>query len=94
MTDAGKTLKNRYCLRYAGGVYWLLDCEQEGVPYKEPIPMNEVGADIWSLMEQGKTESEIVEQISEDYGADKETVKQDVEQFRKQLLKMTGEIDE
>ena len=94
MTEAVKVRKNRYCLRYAGGIYWLLDCEQSGVPYKEPIPMNEVGADIWRLMEQGKTESEIIECISEEYGADKETVKQDVEQFRKQLQDATGEINE
>ncbi len=94
MTNAVKTLKNKYCLRYAGGVYWLLDCKQEGVPYREPIPMNEVGADIWRLMEQGKTENEIIDHISEEYGEDRETVKQDVEQFKKQLLSVTGEIDE
>lgn len=93
MTETVKTLKNRYCLRYAGGIYWLLDCNQEGVPYKEPVPINEVGADIWRLMEQGRSEAEIIEWISEEYGADKETVKQDMEHFRKQLFETAGEID-
>lgn len=94
MEEAGKKLQNRYCLRYAGGIYWLLDCEQPGVPYREPIPMNEVGADIWRLMEQGHTRAEIVECISAEYGAEQETVRQDVEQFEKQLLDMAGEIYE
>ncbi len=94
MTDAGKSLKNRYHLRYAGGIYWLLDCGQEGVPYKEPVPMNEVGADIWKLMEQGKTETEIIKCISDEYRVDRETVKQDVEQFKKQLSAAAGEIGE
>ena len=87
-------LQNRYCLRYAGGIYWLLDCEQAGIPYKEPIPMNEVGADIWRLMEQGKSEFEIVDCISAEYGVDRDIVKQDVEQFKNQLFKMAGEMYE
>lgn len=94
MESIGKTLQNRYCLRYAGGIYWLLDCKQQGVPYKEPVPMNEVGADIWKLFAQDKTEAEVIDCICEEYGVDKETVRQDVEQFKKQLLEAAGEIYE
>lgn len=89
-----KKWQNRYCLRYAGGIYWLLDCAQEGVPYREPVPMNEVGAAIWRMMEQGRSETEIAERISAEYGTDCDEVLQDVRQFRNQLLKMAGEAYE
>lgn len=91
MTDNARKLQDRYCLRYAGGIYWLLDCEQDGLPYREPIPMNEVGADICKLMIQGKTEAEIIECICAEYDADEETVRQDVEYFKQQLeIKFAG----
>lgn len=84
-------MQNRYSLRYVGGIYWLLDIAQAGVPYREPIPINEVGADIWWLMEQGRSEAEIVDCISAEYGTDRDVVKLDVEQFKNQLFLMAGE---
>ncbi len=85
MAVEADSLQKRYNLRYAGGIYWLLDCAQEGVPYKEPIPMNEVGARIWNLMTEGKTEAEIVACICAEYEADGDMVRQDVAQFVEQL---------
>ena len=78
---------NRYSLRYAGGIYWLLDCEQEGMPYKEPIPMNEMGAGIFEKMRQGYTTEEIVACICEEYEAEEAVVQQDVARFMEQLSK-------
>ena len=92
MKETINIIQNRYCLRHAGGIYWLLDCGQEGLPYKEPIPLNEVGADIWRLLELGRTEEEVIEGICSAYGVDRDTVSKDVRQFMRQLLDVTGEI--
>lgn len=76
----------RYQLRHAAGMYWLLDTWQEGVPYKKPLSMNEIGADIWNMMIQGLNKEQIVETLCREYQVTRETVHQDVEQFQAQLL--------
>lgn len=75
----------RYQLRYAAGKYWLLDTEQEGVPYKRPLAMNEVGARIWEMTARGFDREQIVESLCAEYQAERELVEPDVEQFLKQL---------
>lgn len=81
---------NRYSLRYAGGIYWLLDREQTGLPYREPIPMNAVGAEIWKQLAAGRTEEEIVAFLSAEYDVSQDLVRQDVVQFREQLAMQFG----
>ena len=75
----------RYQLRYAAGRYWLLDTWQEGVPYKRPLTMNEVGADIWRMMVQGYSREKIVDVLSREYQTSREVVEQDLAQFQAQL---------
>ena len=85
----------RYHLRYAAGQYWLLDTWQEGVPYKRPLVMNEVGADIWRMIEQGYGREQIVEGLCQEYQMDREVVVQDFEQFLAQLVEFgIEEIEE
>ena len=75
----------RYQLRYAAGQYWLLDTWQKGVPYRSPLTMNEVGADIWRMMEQGCSREQIVDALSREYQTSRDVVEQDLEQFQAQL---------
>ena len=44
----------RYQIRQAAGMYWLLDMEQSGIPYRQPVLLNETGAAFWKLLVQGK----------------------------------------
>lgn len=71
----------RYRIRKAAGSYWLLDMEQTGDNYIEPIELNESGARIWELASQGFDAAAIAEDLAEQYGIDMETVKDDVMQF-------------
>lgn len=75
----------RYQLRYAAGMYWLLDTCQEGVPYKKPLAMNEEGAYIWNMMTQGLKREQIVDALCREYQVPREVVLPDVEQFQAQL---------
>lgn len=75
----------RYQLRYAAGQYWLLDTWQEGVPYRRPLIMNEVGADIWRMMQQGCSGEQIVDVLSREYQIGTNVVEQDLERFQAQL---------
>ena len=84
----------RYHLRYAAGQYWLLDTWQEGVPYKKPLVMNEVGADIWRMIEKGYSKEQIADELCQEYQIDREVVIQDIEQFLAQLKEFGIEEDE
>lgn len=72
-------------MRYAAGLYWLLDMEQPGVPYRQPLCLNEVGADIFRLMMEGKSRRQIAEALGGKYQAPAEEILPDVELFEAQL---------
>lgn len=75
----------RYQLRHAAGLYWLLDMEQTGALYTDPIPLNEVGARLWELLASGKSASEVCEWLCETYELSSEQAQQDVQEFIEQL---------
>lgn len=71
----------RYSVRKAAGNYWLLDMQQDGKNYIEPIALNESGAKIWELASQGLDISAIAEQLAKQYGIGAEMVKEDILRF-------------
>lgn len=75
----------RYQLRYAAGIYWLLDMEQSGETYRRPVPMNECGAYIWEQLKEKKKREEIVQRVCERYGIEKHQADEDVGIFLEQL---------
>ena len=85
MTKSEERKGSRYQLRSAAGSFWILDMRQEGVPYRKPLAVNEVGADIWKLLEQQKGEEEIADILCRKYRADREEVRRDIVQFQRDL---------
>lgn len=75
----------RYQLRYAAGLYWLIDMEQPEAAYISPVPLNEGGAEIWRMIESGATLAEICDRFGDMYGIPPEEAKIDVEDFIEQL---------
>ena len=75
----------KYQLRHAGGLYWLLDMAQSGACYKEPVPLNAAGAEIWEMIARGMSEEDISERLSEKYGVSKSEAQADVHDFVMQL---------
>ena len=84
-SDQGNMFQGRYQLRNAAGLYWLLDMEQPGVPYRKPLPMNETGAMLWSMVANGMSRSKISEYLCETFGIPEEEAQNDVQEFFKQL---------
>ncbi len=76
---------HQYRLRQAAGVYWLLDVAQPGFPYRRPLQMNEVGADIWKLLEAGCAEEDLVQKLLSEYEVDPCVLREDVEAFLQML---------
>lgn len=80
--------KKRYQLRYAAGLYWLLDMEQTGAAYKKPVTMNECGAYIWqNYIESASSEEEIADMLHMRYGISSGEALEDIREFLKQLQK-------
>lgn len=79
------TKKNKYQLRHAAGVYYLLDMQQDGSDYKSPLKMNSMGAEIYTMLEKGFTREQIVHNLSTEYQVDEEMIRQDVATFLGQL---------
>jgi len=77
--------KKRYQLRYAAGIYWLLDMEQTGEEYKKPVTMNECGAYIWQNYIESASEQEIAGMLHRRYGISSEEALEDIRGFIKQL---------
>jgi len=85
---------SRYQLRCAAGMYWLLDMEQAGVPYKPPFTMNCVGADIWEMLKKGKNREQIIEELCIEYQADRSVIEEDTDVFLEQLKQYGVTSDE
>lgn len=77
--------RNRYQLRHAAGVYWLLDMEQDGLSCEKTVMLNECGAFLWQGCQNGKTEEAIAQELCREYGIPAERAKTDVERFIGQL---------
>ena len=85
--------KKRYQLRYAAGLYWLLDMEQTGSTYKKPVTMNECGAYIWQNYIESVSEQEIASMLHARYGISSEEALEDIREFIKQLQKQGISFD-
>lgn len=89
MNERGKTGEaragQRYQLRHAAGVYWLLDMEQEGRVNQKPQMLNACGAQIWEDYVQGETMDQMAEHLCGEYGITKEQAENDVRSFVEQL---------
>lgn len=75
----------RYQLRYAAGLYWLIDMKQSGAEYISPVPLNDVGAEIFRRLERGMTEAEISKWMCEEFDISSEQAQEDVRDFVTQL---------
>ncbi len=77
--------KERYQLRKAAGIYWLLDMEQDGKEGKKPIVMNECGAFIWKKCLGKHKKEEIVKMLCQAYEVTEEEAWADVTAFMKEI---------
>lgn len=75
----------RYQLRKAAGLYWLVDMEQSGVGRQEPIVLNECGAYIWKQYRLLQSETAVAEVLSREFGISAQEGLTDIRQFFQQL---------
>ncbi len=74
-----------YQLRYAAGMYWLLNIKQRGFKYIKPLPLNECGAHIWKMLSEGLDEAAIADIICKEYDIGMDEAMNDIKAFLSQL---------
>ena len=77
--------KTKYQVRYAAGQYWLLNMEQKGIPYQNPVVLNGVGAELWNRMQAGQTTDQMADHMAQQYDMPVCEIREDIIQFFKQL---------
>lgn len=77
--------EERYQLRKAAGLYWLLDMEQDGAELREPVVINESGAYIWEQYRRLKSVTSVAEALSREFGISVQEGLADIRQFFQQL---------
>lgn len=83
--DHTKGFREKYRLRRVAGMYWLINIEQPGIPYEKPIALNQTGAKICGMLEDGAGAEEIAKEMSASYGISISEARDDLEQFVRQL---------
>ncbi len=77
--------RTSYQLREAAGGFWLINTEQSGLPFEQPLLLNACGAMIWKEYAAGKTRAEIAVRLQRVYGLDADEAAADVGEFLEQL---------
>lgn len=90
--DKGGKAEQKYQLRYAAGLYWLLDMRQSGDSYIHPVPLNECGAQLWRMLARGMSEAEMCRWLGEAYDLPPEQAQRDVRDFIAQLEKQKVDV--
>ena len=83
----------KYSLRKAAGSYWLLDTKQAGLDYVPPIQINESGAYIWSLLEDGENVDELAVDMGQKYDIPLQEAKADIIAFMRSIQAMEKDTD-
>lgn len=73
-------IKEGYILQEVAGTYLVMPTGSED-GLKRVITLNETGAFMWRLLDQGLTRDEIVAKTEEEYDAPRELIGQDVDRL-------------
>lgn len=73
--------QERWQLRRAAGSYWLLDMKRGPESRKNPLSLNQAGAELWGLLQQGIEEEAAADMLCSRYQLDRECALKDVREF-------------
>ena len=86
-------IKNEYVLREVAGTWVVLPLATETVNFSGMLTLNESGAMLWKVLEQGCRKESLVDALLAEYEVSKEQAQNDVEEFLAKLTK-AGCIEE
>lgn len=83
-----------FVIREIAGTYVIVPTEQEAQKFQGLISVNEVGALLWSYLQQGDTTiKKLTEHVCREYDVDEERARDDVKKFVRILRERNMLID-
>lgn len=79
-------INGKFVKREVLGDIILVPVGQTALEFSGMITVNEVGLFIWNLLEQGKTEDEIISALTQEYEVEPETAREDYRTFLQTLI--------
>ena len=81
------TIKPGYMLRKVVEVYVIIGIGGEAYTPNQIMSLNETGAFLWRILEQGAERGDLVEHLTREYDVDAQTAAADVDAFLDSLRK-------
>ena len=81
-------IKRDFILREIAGDILLVPAGKTALDLNGMLTLNEVGAEIWTMLPEVECEEEIVQRLLQEYEAEPAQVREDVSEFMSQLRKL------
>jgi len=78
-------IRNGFILRQVMDIYVVLGVGSEAYVPNQIMSVNETGAFLWGLLENGAEKLELVDSLTKEYDVDVQTAEKDVEAFLERL---------
>ncbi len=80
--------QNSFILRHVTeNINFIIDSTERKETYKEPLCINDMGAEIFMLLQEGNTRGQIMKQLLSEYDAKESVILEDLNAFIRQLTK-------
>ena len=79
-------VEKEFVLREIAGDYVIIPTGKTVLSFKVLITVNEVGADLWKMLQSDVTFEDLVQGILDIYDVDEETAKEDIQEFLDTLV--------
>ena len=86
-------VQKEFILREIAGDYVILPTGKTVLTFNGLITVNEVGADLWKMLQTEVTFDDLLKGILETYDVDEETAREDIQEFLNTLIE-GGILDE
>ena len=87
-------MKSGFVMREVAGQYVVIAIGEASKTFHGMIKLNSTGKDIWEGLEKGFEEQQIVDLLMDKYQVSQEQVREDVQEFLKQLTEVGILADE
>lgn len=85
-------IQKEFVLREIAGDYVIIPTGKTALTFNGLITVNEVGAELWKMLQSDVTFEDLTQGILDIYDVDEETVKEDIREFL-DTLKKGGVLD-
>ena len=79
-------VQKEFVLREIAGDYVIIPTGKTVLTFNGLITVNEVGADLWKMLQSEVTFNDLLQGILEMYDVDEETAKEDIQEFLDTLI--------